>query len=273
MKCDWHSDLSRKSFLTSLFLCFCLGATGCGYTCVVGFWNGSGAAIGANNSACPLAKATGAISVSLSSIPYRASGFNSSISSPQAIQHIFVTLRGVQARENMDAAEGSSGWQELVPDLIVHPIQLDLLTLSEDRFRSDLLTDAMAPTIVPANEYRQIRFLFLPAELSPTDALPEGNACGNAGWNCIILKDGSAWALAFGANESEIRFVPINRAQSFFRVLPDGLTSLSLQFDPASLVALRSAEAVRVISTFKVNPDFTFPSYDQTRNFVRGNLQ
>jgi hypothetical protein len=271
MKCDWHSDLPRRVFLASLFLCFCLGAAGCGYTCVVGSWNGSGAEIGGSNNACPLAKATGAISVRLSSIPYSASGFSSSTSSPQVIQHIFVALRGIQAHGNVDAAEGSSGWQELVPDLVVHPIQIDLLALNKDRFRSDLLTDPIATTIVPADEYLQIRFRLLPAEPSSTDALPEGNACGNAGWNCIILKDGSVWALAFGANESEIRFVPINTEKSLFRILPNGLTSLSLQFDPPSLLALRSGEAVRVFSTFKVSSDFRFPSYDQTKNLAPGN--
>jgi len=260
-------------FLASLFLCSWLGASGCSNTCVVGVWDGSGAELGVGNNSCPFAKATGGVTVRLSSIPSSASDLNSSASSPQAIRHIFVALRGVQARTNMDTAEAAPGWQDLALDLVAHPIQLDLLALSEDRFRSDLLADAMAPTIVPADEYRQIRLPLLPAEPSPTDALPEGNACGNAGWNCIIFKDGSVWPLVFGAGESEFRFLPISSDQSVFRVLPDGLTSLSLQFDPASLVTLRSREAVRLISAFKVSADFRFPIYDQTNNFVHGNPQ
>lgn len=272
LECDLYSNLPWKMFLTSLLLWPCLVAVGCSNTCVVGVWNGSGAEVGVSNNACPFAKANGAITVRLSSIHSSASDRNSFPYPPQTIHHIFIALRGVQAHANVDAAEAASGWQDLAPDLVAHPVQLDLLALAGERFRSDLLAGAMAPTVVPADEYRQIRFRFLPAEPSPTDALPEGNACGNAGWNCIILKDGSVWALVFGADESEIRFVPINTDQSLFRVLPDELTSLSLQFDRASLVALRSGEAVRVISAFKVSPDFRFPIYDQTKSVVHRNL-
>jgi hypothetical protein len=271
MTFDLHSDLSQKIFLSSLFLYFCLGAAGCGNTCVVGVWNGSGAKIGVSNNACPFAKATGAISVRLGGIPSSASDFNSSSSSPQTIHHIFIALRGVQAHANVDAAEAASGWQDLAPDLVAHPVQLDLLALGEERFRSDLLASALAPTMVPADEYRQIRFRLLPAEPSPTEALPESNACGNAGWNCIVFKDGSVWALVFGAGESEFRFLPISNDQSLFRVLPDGLTSLSLQLDPASLVALRSVGTVRLISAFKISADFRFPAYDQTKDAIHGN--
>ena len=268
MKCELHSDLPRKMLLSSLFLCSCFGASSCANSCYVGVWNGSGAAIGVSNSFCSLAKANGAITVRLSNIPTSASDCSSFPCPPQAIQHIFVALRGVQAHVNVDAAEAASGWQDLAPDLAAHPVQLDLLALSEERSRSGLLAGAMPSTVVPADEYRQIRFRFLPAEPSPTDPLPEGNACGNAGWNCIILKDGSLWALVFGAGESEIRFVPIRNGQSLFRVLPDGLTSLSLQFDSASLVALRSGETVRLVSVFQASPDFRFPAHDPTKNLV-----
>jgi len=270
LKCALYSDLPWKMFLTSLLLWPCLVAVGCSNTCVVGVWNGSGAEVGVSNNACPFAKATGAVTVRLSSIQYSASDLNSSPSPPQAIDHIFVALRGVQAHANVDATEASSGWQDLAPDLIAHPIQLDLLARSEVRFHSDLLAGAMAPTIVPADEYHQIRFRLLPAGPSPTDTLPESNACGNAGWNCIIFKDGSVWVLVFGAGESEFRFLPISNVQSLFRVLPHGLTSLSLQFDAASLVALRSGATVRLISVFKVSPDFDCPSI--TKNVVHGNL-
>jgi hypothetical protein len=272
MKCDLYSELPRKIFLIWLFLCSCLGASGCSNTCYVGVWDGSGAAIGVSNNTCLLAKANGAITVRLSTIPSSVSDRNPFPCPPQTIRHIFITLRGVQAHANVDAGGAASGWQDLAPNLATRPVQLDLLALGEERFRSDLLAGAMAPTIVPADEYRQIRFRLLPAEPSPTDTLPESNACGNARWNCIRFKDGSVWALVFGAGESEFRFLPISKDQSLFRVLPDGFTSLSLQLDPASLVALRSGEIVRLISAFMVSPDYRFSTYDQTEGVVHGNL-
>jgi len=255
MKFSLYSEL-----VAALLLTLSLGASGCGNTCYVAIWDGSQAAIGVSNHSCSFGKATGAITVRLSSIPFNASGLSSSLSSPLGILHIFVGLRAIQAHANLDEAEAGSGWQDLAPDLSVHPIQIDLLSLSEDPSHSDSLTHLIAPANVPSEEYRQIRFRLLPVEPLLTDSLPEGNACGSAGWNCIIFKDGSVRALAFGGSESEFRFIPTSRDEILFRVLPDGLTSLSLQFDPESSVVLRTGEMVRLVSVFKVNHCLQFQS-------------
>jgi len=258
--------------VAALLFTLCLGASGCGNTCYVAIWDGSEAAIGVSNHSCSLAKATGAITVRLSSIPINASGFSSSLSSPLGILHIFVGLRGIQAHANLDATEAGSGWQDLAPDLSVHPIQIDLLSLSEDPFHSVSLAHVVAPANVPSEEYRQMRFRLLPVEPLPTDSLPEGNACGSVGWNCIVFKDGSVRALASGASESEFRFLPTNTDQILFRVLPDGLTSLSLQFDPESLIVLRSGEMARLVSVFKVSHSLQFRSMSNL-GFVHGTWQ
>jgi uncharacterized protein DUF4382 len=249
-----------SEFVAALLFTVCLGASGCGNTCYVAIWNGSEAAIGVSNHSCSFAKATGAITVRLSSLPVNASGLSSSLSSPPGILHIFVGLRAIQAHANLDEAEDGSGWQDLAPDLWVHPIQIDLLSLSGDRFLSGSIAQVIAPANVPSDEYRQIRFRLMPFEPSPTDSLPEGNACASAGWNCIIFKDGSMRALAFAGSESEFRFLPTSSDQILFRVLPDGLTSLSLQFDPESLVVLRSGEMVRLVPVFKVSYGLQFQS-------------
>jgi hypothetical protein len=255
MKFSLYSEL-----VVGLLFTLCLVASGCGNTCYVAIWDGSKAAIGVSNHSCPFAKATGAISVRLSSIPFKASGLSSSLSSQLGIRHIFVGLRAIQAHANLDGAEAGSGWQDLAPDLSVHPVQIDLLSLSGDGFPSGSLERVIATANVPSDEYRQIRFRLLSAEPLPTDTLPEGNACGSAGWNCIIFKDGAVRTLAFGGSESEFRFLPISSEQILFRVLPDGLTSLALQFDPESLVVLRTGEVVRVTSVFKVSYGLQFQS-------------
>ena len=69
MKCDLYSDLPRKIFLTWLFLCSCLAASGCSNTRYVGVWDGSGAAIGVSNNTCLLAKANGAITFASALFP------------------------------------------------------------------------------------------------------------------------------------------------------------------------------------------------------------
>jgi hypothetical protein len=251
---------SYSELLAALLFTLCLGTSGCANTCYVAIWDGSQAAIGVSNHSCSFAKASGAITVRLSSIPFNGSALSSSLSSSLGILHIFVGLRGIQAQANLDATEAGSGWQDLAPDLSVHPIQIDLLSPSEDPFDPGSLTHLTAPANVPSEEYHQIRFRLLPVEPLPTDSLPEGNACGSAGWNCIIFKDGSVRALAFGGSESEFRFLPKSTDHILFRVLPDGLTSLSLQFDPESLVVLRTGEMVRLVSVFKVSHGLQFHS-------------
>jgi Domain of unknown function (DUF4382) len=253
MKFSLYSEL-----VAALLFTLCLGSSGCGNTCYVAIWDGSRAAIGVSNHSCSLANATGAVTVRLGSIPFKESGISPSLSSQLGILHIFVGLRAIQAHANLDGVEAGSGWQDLAPALSVHPIQIDLLSLSGDRFHPGLLEQAIAPANVPADEYRQIRFRLLSAEPLPTDTLPEGNACGSAGWNCIIFRDGSVRTLAFGGGESEFRFLPTSSDQILFRVLPDGLTSLALQFDPESLVVLRTGEAVRLLSVFEVSYGLQF---------------
>jgi hypothetical protein len=255
MKFSFYSGL-----VAALLFTLCLGTSGYGNTCYVAIWDGSQAAIGVSNHSCSFAKATGAITVRLSSIPLHASRLSSSLSSPPGILYIFVGLRAIQAHANLDAAEIGSGWQDLAPDISVHPIQIDLLSLSEDPSHPGSLTHVIAPANVPSGEYRQIRFRLLPVEPLPTDSLPEANACGSAGWNCIVFKGGSVRALAVGGSESEFRFLPTSSEEILFRVLPDGLTSLSLQFDPESLVVLRTGEMARLVSVFRVSHSLQFQS-------------
>ena len=90
-----------------------------------------------------------------------------------------MALRGVKAHRNAEAMKTSPDWQDLAADFIWHPIQLDVLAPSEDRFH-----------------------------------------------------------------------------------LP-----LHLGLDPASLVALRSGKAVRLVPAFMANPNFRFPFLDRTKRF------
>src|SRR6187399_203807 len=106
MKCSLYSEL-----VAALLFTLSLGASGCGDTCYGSIWDGSQAAIGFSNHSCSFAKASGTITVRLSSSPVNAPGLSSSLSSPLGILHIFVGLRAIQAHANLDAAEAGFGWQ------------------------------------------------------------------------------------------------------------------------------------------------------------------
>jgi hypothetical protein len=170
-------------------LLVCLAISGCGYTCYSGFWNGNTSGVAFSNASCPLTKANGAVLVQMStaSAPSRASAaFPSPLASPLSspdialpnhVQHIFLTLRGIEAHPEVTADEDSSGWQELAPGLAAHPMQLDLLVPSapsalsapfaplnaagDSRF-AGLPGEASVPTTVPADEYRQLRVRLIP---------------------------------------------------------------------------------------------------------------
>lgn len=283
---DAVANVLRKVFPAILFLC--LPVSGCGYSCYSGFWNGSASGVGVSNTSCPLTKAMGAVTVQMS-VASTSSGTSAvypsllgsprpSLNLPSAsstsnnVEHIFVTLRGIEALAAGPADADSSSWQELVPDLEAHPAQLDLLSSSAQlpqAFQLPLTGDsqslsspaeANAPVAVPADEYRQLRLRLAPSNAFPDNLAPQSNACGSVGCHCIVLAGGSVRPLQFDSSDAGFR-VTAERATdttqdqgtaSVFRVLPGELIHLSIEFDPASSVFFASNAAVRLVPVFKV---------------------
>jgi hypothetical protein len=192
------------------------------------------------------------------------------LASPYNVQHIFVTLRGIEAHPDMVADKDTPGWQELAPNLSAHPVQLDLLAPSTplsatgDSGSLGLPSGTIVPATVPADEYRQLRLLLLPRNPSSDDPIPESNACGDVGWNCIVFADRSVRPLEFPPSEfaaASVRQWGFDPAPEFlipllqgsvFRVLPDEVIQLSIDFDIASSVYLASNAAVRLVPVFRV---------------------
>ncbi len=336
------ASVLRKVFPAVLLLC--LAASGCGQTCVSGFFNGSTSNVTVSNTSCPLIKATGTVMVQIgaaSAPPADSAAFPPPLASPLTspgafpstfpgalrgaltdalpnsalpdafpnnVQHIFVTLRGIQAHPDAVADEDSPAWQELAPDLSAHPVQLDLLapppqvaplapltpldtltsldtlvpsaplTTTNDSRSLGLTARAIAPATVPADEYHQLRLRLLPRNPSPDDAIPESNACGNVGWNCIVFADRSVQPLEFTSSKfaaaparsgpsgfdtgpveplefaaaPELHLPSKPGTGNLFRVLPGEVVQLSIEFDAASSIYFASNAAVRLVPVFRV---------------------
>ncbi len=262
------ANVPTKIFPAVLLLC--LAVSGCGSTCVSGFWNGSGSGVKVSNTSCPLSTATGAVIVQMSTAsapPAGSAAFSGPPSSahpspsalPSHVQHIFLTLRGIEAHPSMTADEDSSGWRELAPELAAHPLQLDLLAQLDSSRNSpsqDVRVGAIAPATVPADEYRQLRLRLLPRNPPPDDLIPESNPCGNVGWNCIVFADRSVWPLEFAPSEfaaaAEFRIAPEHGADSVFRILPGEVIHLSIDFDAAASVFFTLNAAVHLAAVFRV---------------------
>jgi hypothetical protein len=62
------------------------------------------------------------------------------------------------------------------------------------------------------------------------DLIAENNACGNAGWSCIVFADRSVRPLEFNAAAPEFRIIQERGSDSLFRVLPgNGTRDFRLQ--------------------------------------------
>jgi hypothetical protein len=108
-----------------------------------------------------------------------------------AFQHVYVTISSVQAHTSATADDNTPGWQELAPQLNTQPMQIDLFAAGQT---ACLLTTLGSNTALPAGTYQQIRLLLVPND-GGSGPVPSTNACGNQGFNCVVLQDGSVHEL------------------------------------------------------------------------------
>jgi hypothetical protein len=113
-------------------------------------------------------------------------------------QHVFVTIRSVQAYTSATANDDSPGWQELAPQLNTEPMQIDLFSAGQT---ACLLVTLGSNTALPADTYQQIRLLLVPNDGSG-GSVPSTNECGNQGFNCAVLQDGSIHDSNFRARQT-----------------------------------------------------------------------
>jgi Domain of unknown function (DUF4382)/Carboxypeptidase regulatory-like domain len=104
--------------------------------------------------------------------------------------HVYVTITKVTANVSADASATDSSWQTLV-DLTSSPKQIDLLSLAN----TTCLLTQLGSTSLPAGKLQQIRLYLLSNSPSSGAATPSPNACGSAGFNCVVPSGGSAQTL------------------------------------------------------------------------------
>jgi hypothetical protein len=247
--------------VTSVFLkgfssvaLLCLASSGCN-SCYSGFWNGNASGLAVSTSSCPLATATSGViaQLSVASASHEASStFPAPLASQRDVQHIFVTLSGIEANASAAAHDDSPDWVELAPDLTAHPAQLDLLAVNGDSRSLELPAGANVPVTIPADEYRQLRLRLVPVHPPTPDLIPDSNGCGNVGWNCIVFADRSVRPLEFDGAVAEFHITQERGTDDVFRVLPDDVIHLSIEFNAAATVFFASSTAVRLVPVFRV---------------------
>ena len=101
--------------------------------------------------------------------------------------HVYITVGSVQAHTSATADDNSAGWQELAPQLVNQPMQIDLFAASSN---TCLLTNLGSNAAFPAGNYQQIRLLLVPNS-GGSGPTPGTNNCNGQGFNCVVLQDGS----------------------------------------------------------------------------------
>ena len=178
-----HSKLtSRACFFTILL--FCLALVGCSNYCFVFVSNPGGSiSTSSNTPSCQLNTATGTVSLRVTASPTSSA---QATPLPTTIQHIFVTLRGIEATPSTIPNDDSPNWRELAPQLASQPEQLDLLAQCAESCEQNTFGDVA----VPADAYRQIRLQPL------TQSAGDGRAStrGKRLWECgFQLRNNRRW--------------------------------------------------------------------------------
>lgn len=210
----------RSSFPWAIMLGVAV-LSGCGHWCYAGYpppgSNGSPTQP-TGGTTCASSNANGMVAVALKSPICKG------CTPSGEVEHIFVTLQGIQLHANAMNEPADADWIELSTELANLPRQIDLL--------GDSPPEALAENAhVPAGYYREIRLQFFEQSSVSTDDLPAENACGKTGWNCVVHADGTIEALGWPQEVPEL-VIPLEGVHSnSMAVLPNVETNLNLRLE------------------------------------------
>ncbi len=207
-------------------LLFAVWLTGCNSTCFTFTSNPPTGRITVKpsdpNPTCRLTTANGAVRVQMGTEPAC-----SPCAASGQVQHIFLTIRRIEVHPSTTADEDSSDWQELLPPgLVKQPLQVDLVRGTADRGAREPLGEIVA---IPAGIYRQVRLRFVPNQPATDDRLPEKNACGNWGFNCVVMADGRIQSPLFDTASPELRITSDRIEGGSLLIPPDTNTDLVIE--------------------------------------------
>jgi hypothetical protein len=189
---------------------------------------------------CTLTKANGAVRVEA-----HTDIECTSCSEPSRIQHIFVSIRGIEIHPSTTADDDSLDWQELLPpELMKQPLQVDLVRGTADHGAREPLGEIV---VIPAGIYRRARLRFVPNQSVMDDRVPEKNACGGGGFNCVVMAGGTVQLLLFDGGSPELHITAERIEGGSLLVLPDIDSDLVIELMPAWLWSSSAAAGVHLV--------------------------
>ena len=215
------SPCNPRNALAGVVLFAALGLTGCGDTCYAGFFNGTsiGINLGTPASVCTLTNAKGAVRAAVVKSPSC-----ESCTAGARVDHVYVTLRGVQLHAGVVAERNSPDWVEIAPELADEPRQIDLAGGGGPAILAESAT-------IPAGSYRQVRLEFVRDSATEDERVDVGGACGVTRRNCVVLGDGRVEAVRWTGEAPEVVITGQSLEGGSVVVLPDTTMELRIRVE------------------------------------------
>ena len=210
---------------------------------------------GGSNNSKPTS-ATGMISVSISDPP--------SCKNPNGnFNHVWITVRSVQANIDSNATDNSSGWQELAPQLATQPMQVDLFSTTQ----TNCVLAQLGSASLPVGSYQQIRLLLVSNSPAASDAVPSLNACAGNGYNCVVLSDSSIHQLNLSSQANTgLKIPPGQIVGGPIQVLAGQSVDLNIDFNAcASIVQEGNGQ-------YRLKPVLTAGQISQNNSGIGGQI-
>ncbi len=180
-----------------------------------------------------------------------------------AFEHVYVSIRSVQAHTSATGNDNSAGWQELAPQLNSAPMQIDLFAASST---TCLLTNLGSNAALPVGTYQQIR-LILVANDGSGGATPATNACGSNVFNCVVLHDGTVRQLQLSSQANTgLKIPPGQIAGGAITVSAGQDVDLNIDFNACASIVQEGNGA------YRLKPVLTAEQVSTNQTGIRGTI-
>jgi len=167
-----------------------------------------------------------------------------SCSPSNQVQHLFLTLRGIELHPRTNAGQAPSDWQVLAPLLEIQPQQFEFNSAGATPLVPNSLGDGSA---VPAGDYDLVRLIFAASPGSAADRASAENQCGSAGLNCAVMGDGRVLPLALPRDALELPGFRGGSLDGVFSALPATEIHLLIEFTATWSLDARASDGARLV--------------------------
>jgi hypothetical protein len=158
-----------------------------------------------------------------------------------------LNIRSIEIHPSTIADDDSPDWQDLLPaEIVKRPLQIDLVRETAAGSAREPLGEIMA---IPAGNYRQVRLRLMSNQRATEDQLPERNACGSVGFNCVVLANGRIQPLVLDPGSPELH-ITADRIEGGSLLIPSETeTDLHIELRPIWALFSSANDGVRLLPT------------------------